>query len=77
MTELFEKLQYAKKAVIWLVENESGSVDFHGLSYWAQGEWNTFYCDGMHYKTCERHWKGYFLFGIIPLWIENTSTKYR
>jgi hypothetical protein len=41
------------------------------------GEWNTFYCDGMHYKTCERHWKGYFLFGIIPLWIENTSTKYR
>jgi hypothetical protein len=36
MTELFEKLQYAKKAVIWLVEHESGSVDFHGLSYWAQ-----------------------------------------
>ena len=36
MMELIEKLQYAKKAVIWLIENENGSVDFHGLSYWAQ-----------------------------------------
>jgi len=36
MTEIFEKLQYAKKAVLWLLENEAGSVDFHGLSYWAQ-----------------------------------------
>ena len=35
MTEIFEKLQYAKDAVLWLVEHESGSVDFHGLSYWA------------------------------------------
>lgn len=36
MNELFEKLQYAKKAVIWLVDNADGSVDFHGLSYWAK-----------------------------------------
>lgn len=36
MSELIEKLQYAKNAVIWLVNHESGSVDFHGLSYWAQ-----------------------------------------
>lgn len=36
MSELIEKLQYAKDAVIWLVNHESGSVDFHGLSYWAQ-----------------------------------------
>lgn len=35
MNELFEKIQYAKKAVIWLLENESGLVDMHGLSYWA------------------------------------------
>jgi len=35
MNELFEKLQYAKNAVIWLIENEAGNVDFHGLSYWA------------------------------------------
>jgi hypothetical protein len=35
MTELIEKLTYAKNAVIWLVGHESGSVDFHGLSYWA------------------------------------------
>lgn len=35
MNELFEKLQYAKKAVLWLVEHESGLVDFHGLTYWA------------------------------------------
>jgi hypothetical protein len=34
--ELIEKLQYAKKAVIWLVEHDNGSVDFHSLSYWAQ-----------------------------------------
>lgn len=36
MIELVEKLQYAKKAVLWLLDHESGSVDFHGLSYWAQ-----------------------------------------
>lgn len=35
MIELIEKLQYAKKAVLWLVEHDSGNVDFHGLSYWA------------------------------------------
>jgi len=35
MVELIEKLQYAKKAVIWLVDHESGLVDMHGLSHWA------------------------------------------
>jgi hypothetical protein len=35
MNELMEKLQYAKKAVIWLIEHENGSVGFHGLKYWA------------------------------------------
>jgi hypothetical protein len=35
MTELIEKLQYAKKAVLDLLESESASVDFHGLTYWA------------------------------------------
>jgi len=35
MIELFEQLRYAKSTVIWLIENESGSVDFHGLVYWA------------------------------------------
>ena len=36
MEKLFEKIGYAKKAVIWLVSNESGMVDFRGLSYWAK-----------------------------------------
>lgn len=35
VSELIEKLQYAKEAVIWLIAHESGNVDFHGLSYWA------------------------------------------
>ena len=35
MNTLTEKLQYAKKAVVWLLEHENGSVDFHGLTYWA------------------------------------------
>lgn len=35
MIELVEKLEYAKKAVKFTLENENGSVDFHGLSYWA------------------------------------------
>lgn len=33
--ELFEELQKAKKAVQWLLDNEGGLVDMHGLSYWA------------------------------------------
>ena len=36
MNKLIEKLQYAKEAVLWLVNHESGNVDFHGLTYWAQ-----------------------------------------
>ena len=35
MNALFDKLQYAKNAVLWLIEHDGGSVDFHGLSYWA------------------------------------------
>lgn len=35
MKELFEKLEYAKKAVKSTLENSDCSVDFHGLSYWA------------------------------------------
>jgi hypothetical protein len=35
MKTIFEKLQYAKDSVTWLLANESGNVDFHGLSYWA------------------------------------------
>ena len=36
MQALFEKLKYAKKSVIWLIEHENGLVDMHGLAYWAQ-----------------------------------------
>lgn len=36
MAELFEKLQYVKKAVLVTLENADSSVDFHGLAYWAQ-----------------------------------------
>lgn len=38
MDELFAKLQYAKNAVIFLVNNNGigTSVDFHGLVYWAE-----------------------------------------
>ena len=28
------------------------------------------------YHTRERHWEGFFLLGIIPLYIKNTNTKY-
>lgn len=35
MAEMFEKLLKAKDAVKWLVDNESGLVDMHGLTYWA------------------------------------------
>ena len=35
MSELIEKLGKAKDAVRWLLDHESGSVDFHDLKYWA------------------------------------------
>lgn len=35
MQELFERLEYAKKAVQSTLNNADCSVDFHGLSYWA------------------------------------------
>jgi hypothetical protein len=35
MNELFDKLAYAKEAVIWLVEHPAGLIDFHDLLYWA------------------------------------------
>ncbi len=33
--EKFKKLQEAKKAVLYCLENPTGDVNFHGLSYWA------------------------------------------
>jgi hypothetical protein len=35
MKELFEKLEYAKKAVLAIVADAEVSVDFYGLKYWA------------------------------------------
>ena len=35
MNAPIEKLEYAKKAVTWLLEHADGSVDFHGIGYWA------------------------------------------
>ena len=35
MSELINKLEYAKESVEWLLNNESGSVDFHDIVYWA------------------------------------------
>lgn len=35
MNELIEKLQYAKNSVLWLIDHETGLVDFHDLTYWA------------------------------------------
>ncbi len=34
--ELINELEIAKKNVIWLINNPDGSVDFHGLAYWAE-----------------------------------------
>ena len=33
--ELIEQLQAAKRNVTWLLDHESGLVDFKGLTYWA------------------------------------------
>ena len=33
---IFDELQYAKNAVKSCLESEATSVDFHGLSYWAE-----------------------------------------
>ena len=35
MTELVTKLEKAKANVAWLLDNESGLADMHGLAYWA------------------------------------------
>jgi len=35
MIELAEKLDYAKKAALYLLDHASALVDMHGLSYWA------------------------------------------
>ena len=31
-----EELTIAKENVLWLLNNPSGNVDFHGLSFWAK-----------------------------------------
>ena len=35
MNALFDKLEYAKKAVLAILEHDGVSVDFHDLVYWA------------------------------------------
>jgi len=40
-------------------------------------KWDSFYCEGHYYHIRERHWSGYFLLGIVPLYIKNYKTNYR
>lgn len=45
---------------------------------WITKKWqvdNSGYYKGDR-RVVLREWEGVFLFGFIPLWIENTSTKY-
>lgn len=35
-----------------------------------------FHYDGNTYDSCTKSWRGWFLFGIIPLYIKNTHTTY-
>lgn len=35
MEKLLADLQYAKDAVRWLLDHSDGSVDMHGIAYWA------------------------------------------
>lgn len=35
MIEIIKKLEYAKDAVLSIIENANCSVDFKGLKYWA------------------------------------------
>jgi hypothetical protein len=39
-------------------------------------KWDKFPVNGHFYNSRSRNWKGLFLFGIIPIWIENTDTRY-
>lgn len=34
-TEIAESIETAKRNVVWLLDHPNGSVDCHGLSYWA------------------------------------------
>jgi hypothetical protein len=36
MSDKFEELATAKRNVIWLLDHPAGSVDMHGLAYWAR-----------------------------------------
>lgn len=41
-----------------------------------RGKWDAFYFEGRYYGTRERHWEGYFLLGILPIFIKNTHNIY-
>ena len=50
--------------------------------YWVTEKdgkiWNAFMGnDGRYYRRKIKSWKGYFLFGIIPLYIENIEVKFK
>lgn len=36
LKDKIDKLEYAKKAVVFCLENENGNVDWHGITYWAE-----------------------------------------
>ena len=40
------------------------------------GKWNQYLIDGKYYSTKESYWFGWFLFGIIPLYIRNIENRY-
>ena len=41
-----------------------------------RGQWNSFRHRGKCYDTRSREWEGWFLLGIIPLYVKNLNTFY-
>ena len=40
------------------------------------GKWDEYLFNGNFFSTKESHWSGWFLFGIIPLYIKNIENIY-
>jgi hypothetical protein len=43
---------------------------------WTSRGTGKFYFQGVMYRHREQHWEGYFLFGILPLFVKNVKTLY-
>jgi len=71
----FTECFWVNKSIILSIQ-ENGMIVQKLWTTRKVGKWDEYLFNGNFFSTKESHWSGWFLFGIIPLYIKNIENIY-